>query len=336
MALESWNFNNVAQNEALINELKGTLFEFRLAQELAQHFNLLPLFLSQLSAELTGRLQHYEMWLRQNDRVLLKGLIDLGQQTSRFLIDRLDFIPENIILTGKEQMSDWGEGDLCLIQGDRRQFISLKLCKDHAFVNTKSGGIKSFVTKYFGDSFGDLAREIQNKIDSTLSQSYQMLGQQLYLQFDLGDFNRQFDERWPSEWLLPGQLPQEAKVFMYQHYGRVVQELWQGLAVLNTKSHEDFVNCLFPLFGFAHGDVLQLICYHGEELNNKYQLKKILLRDRQYVARQLAQLELKAPKTELASVEWPMGEMTFQLRVKPMNKINAEALKVNCSLKEIK
>lgn len=336
MALESWNFNNVAQNEALINELKGTLFEFRLAQELAQHFNLLPLFLSQVPSELTARLQHYEMWLRQNDRVLLKGLIGLGQKTSQFLIDHLDFTPENIVLTGKEQQSEWGEGDLCLILGERKQYISLKLCKDHAFVNTKSGGIKSFVEKYFGDSFGALAFEVQQRIDSTLAQSYQLLGQQLYHQFDFGDFNGQFDERWPTDWLLPGQLPPEAKVFMYQHYGRVIQELWRGLAQLNEKSHDDFLECLYPLFGFANDAVLQLICYHGEEANNKYQLKNILLRDRSFMAKQLARLELKAPKNDLASVDWQMGEMTFQLRVKPMNKINAEALKVNCSLKEVR
>ncbi|PJB53939.1 MAG: hypothetical protein CO099_04455 [Bdellovibrio sp. CG_4_9_14_3_um_filter_39_7] len=336
MALESWSFDNVAQNEALINELKGTLFEFRLAQELAQHFNLLPLFISQLPPELTARLQHYEMWLRQNDRALLKGLIDLGKQTSLKLIEHLDFSPENIVLTGKEQQSEWGEGDLCLIQGNRKQFISLKLCKDHAFVNTKSGGIKSFVEKYFGDSFGVPAFEGQKKISEELDQSFHLLGQQLYHQYDLGDFQGTFDERWPTEWLLPGQLPPEAREFIFQHYGRMIQALWRVLSQLNDISHAQFVHCLYPLFGFAHGEVLQLICYHGEEGENKYQLKKIVIRDKDYISGQLECLELKAPKNDLASMEWIMGELAFQLRVKPMNKINAQALKVNCSLKELR
>lgn len=336
MALQSWRFDNTNQNEALINELKGSLFEFRFAYELAGYSQLNSQFLSKIAPELLERLNAYEMWLRNHDRSLLKSLGILAKELSEhYLKNTPKSALLDIELTGKSSDSEDFEGDVKVVRADGTHRVSLKLCKQNAFVNTKSGGILSFVEKYFGDSFR-LASSLQKKLNEIVERSYFQLGQGLYAKLDLGDFSGQFDHRWPSEFLLPGALPSELKELMHQHYHRIITELHRALSVLFESDKVLFTKALLPIVGVANAEVVQLILFHGidSEQKEKYQLNSIRMRDFQYFKGQLQSASFTEVSNGLSSFEIMMPDLVLQIRVKPMNKINAMALKVNCSIKE--
>lgn len=336
MALDSWTFDNVSQNEALINELKGSLFEFRFGHELSRLASCENKFLANLNTDFIARLNSYESWLRHHDRSLLKSLMELGSESARYFLKH--YSEQKLIdaiLTGKSFDAQEFEGDVRVIFENCVKKISLKLCKDRAFVNTKSGGILSFVQKYFGDSFKQ-AEQWQEELGRLVDLSFNQLGQALYQEAMLGDFHGQFDQRWPSEWLLPGQLPENMRAHMFDHYHRIISSLWDIFNRFQTQDREQFQLSLRPLIGLADSDVVQLICYHGEDKNNllRYQLKKLSLRDYNGMTEELKRASLSQLISGMSSFEIDLPHYILQIRVKPMNKINAKALKVNCSLKE--
>ncbi|GAB4010467.1 MAG: hypothetical protein Fur0010_03200 [Bdellovibrio sp.] len=336
MALDSWTFDNVSQNEALINELKGSLFEFRFGHELSRLSSCENHFLQTLNADFVTRLNSYESWLRHNDRPLLKSLMKLGTESAQFFLQQEQ--GQKILkveLTGKSHDAQEFEGDVRLTFDSCVKKVSLKLCKDKAFVNTKSGGILSFIAKYFGDSFA-VADLYQKELNLVVEQSFNQLGQALYQDAMLGDFLGQFDQRWPAEWLLPGQLPDHLKQHMYDHYHRIISSLWHYFNQLSSLDPNKFQFCLRPLIGLGESEVVQLICYHGEDKSQdlRYQLKKLSFRDYNVMTRELEKASLGNLSLGMSSFEIDLPNYILQIRVKPMNKINAKALKVNCSLKE--
>jgi hypothetical protein len=81
--------------------------------------------------------------------------------------------------------------------------------------------------------------------------------------------------------------------------------------------------------GFSSPDILQLICFHDFKSQGELQVELHGFADIQ-PALQKAQLR---PFNQTASVDIEMGEVSLQIRVKPMNKFTTTAIKMNCSVK---
>ena len=77
--------NNQLQIESLLNECKGNLFEYLVAQSLSRRFGKEDVFLLSLPRDFRGRLQFYEATIREFDSELLKNLPILAESVSENL-----------------------------------------------------------------------------------------------------------------------------------------------------------------------------------------------------------------------------------------------------------
>lgn len=337
---ESYDNLNKLQKEALINEYKGNLFEYLVANMTARNLGLESSFLQSFGGEEKQRLQTYESWLRENDRPCLMALPALAQQTAARLCQHLekdDRSFQNVLVIGKkwgaQNRGSWDEADLLLVDTSRQvQGVSLKLCKGHAYVNTKSGGARSFIEKYFRPF--ENAAHLQKQINQQLDQSFVQMGQELYQRAQLGDFPGRFDHSWIEAGLseLPGELPEEYRLVVQASYAEVISQIHQAMIGLQENDKNLFTQCLHSLLGFGNAQIWQLMCfYRGDYEFSHCEFESDVdsfFRDDQVLIHEL--------KPELGSFEIEIGDIILQIRVKPMNKFTASAHKINCSLKRQK
>ncbi|MFT6071423.1 MAG: hypothetical protein ACJAT2_001602 [Bacteriovoracaceae bacterium] len=329
-------YDTSIQKEALINELKGNLFEFLVGQCLANSYGLEGEFLGSISPEFTDRLQTYELWLRENSPELLEKLPHLARSTAEFFkkkeMDRIDAI----LLVGKvlggssDQRAK--EADLLLKKKDSVSSLSLKLCKENSFVNTKSAGARSFFPKYFSKSFPS-ARSAQNNLNHKLEEDYKEVSMALHEMAGL-PVEQQFGTAWKEAGLplLPGQLNTEMNKRLKEHYYYMIQSFYEVWENLYKKDHKKFKDSMMPLLGFGHKDLIQLSCFYSGD----YQLSFNNIKKAQPYRLKLEEAVLIPPKEGLSSFEMKMEDCSFQIRLKPMNKFTVPGLKVNCSLKLLK
>ena len=205
-------------------------------------------------------------------------------------------------------------------------------------MNTKSGGVKSFLRKYFED-FNE-ALFWQEKLSFCVDQSFNQMAYQLYEKEGL-NFEGTFDEQWEETGLstLPGQLPKDYLPMVLEHYHRVITCLYQAFEFFFKADREKFKKCLFPLLGIGHHDIIQVTCFHGEstelKVKKKYQLKGIHVMTGETLRQELKTLKINGLKKGLSSFEIGLESLTLQIRVKPMNIFTVPAMKVNCSVKKI-
>jgi hypothetical protein len=237
--------------------------------------------------------------------------------------------PLKIRLIGKYSMesetSDVGEGDIVLIFKDHLLPISLKLNKKNAFVNTKSGGIKSFFHQYFPW----IDQKVQLEFNKFVDQEFENLAFELHSYHDLefrGDF-----KNWVrcgfSE--LPGELGSEEREIVKKYYARIAFRMHEIFSIYFLRSNENFFLSTLSLMGFTDSRILQVICYHDFQHDG---INEIFLSS-------LASLNIKQdsiqirPFHQTASVEISLGDLLLHLRVKPMNKFTTTAIKINCAIK---
>lgn len=201
--------NNQLQIESLLNECKGNLFEFLVAQSLSRRFKKEDVFLLNLPRDFRGRLQFYEETIRQFDSELLKNLPLFAENAAAKIEAHPIFKTKSqfsftvigkMVATNDNEL--WNETDIVAIEEKenfetKKHFISLKLTKDHSYTNTKSAGIKSFIEKYFA-LFGSTSSAFQKKLNEEVDESFNMMGHKLYSMIDQ-DFKGSFDTRWSSE-----------------------------------------------------------------------------------------------------------------------------------------
>lgn len=355
--MKDWqNLEGVAQSEALLNELKGNLFEYLVAQSLSVHFGVEGDFLRRFQALGDGRAQEdlksYQSWLRGADLDLYRQLPRLAGEVGQHLTT--DVLPaginvQHISVLGKSGavsgQESFKEADI-LLQTDRGDWpISLKLCKTGAFVNTKSGGIRSFIEKYF-HAFSKAA-EKQKELNDFLDQSFTQMAQGLYEWADFsqeekvlseGPQGKQFSPAWIERGLteLPGQLPQECHQILLDHYYRVIERMHQIFKGLIEDDAALFGRCLAPLVGMGLERMVQMTCFHREVKGERYQLASLKGYSWTEFENDLQSLSLNDYRPGVSSFEVVLGSRRLQIRVKPMNKFTVCALKVNCSLKEEK
>lgn len=337
--MKNVDYSNQIQKEAILNEFKGNLFEFLVAQGLARKSAVEHQFLLDLPAEFKERLGSYEEMIRTHEPRLLVKLPTLAGVTVQKIWEEISssspfnqwHVIGKMVATNDNDL--WNETDIVgtylTEEGVQKKLaLSLKLTKDHSFVNTKSAGVKSFLAKYFS-LFGALSARFQSELNQEVDESFLVMGHRLYTLADL-EWNGVFDKRWSEHYTeLPGELSGEMRTIVHENYYRVALKLRSLLQALQKENPALFFDSLFALCGFGHEDIIQVNCFHQD-----YELKAISIK-------RFADLfEIKDKKCTIlpikdlsSSVDIRIGKVVLQVRVKPMNKFTTAAYKINCSIK---
>jgi hypothetical protein len=336
------DYNNQVQKEAILNECKGNLFEFLVTQSLARKSSCEDLFLLNLPLDFKNQLSFYEDLIRTHAPDLLVQLPKLSQETVNKIWQDLrlfdyKFLEWKVIgkMVATNDNEYWNETDIVgTYQNENGSIshlaISLKLTKDHSFTNTKSAGVKSFLTKYFSN-YGELAHNLQVELNSIVDESFLMMGHNLYSLIDR-EFKGSFNSEWSdTQTELPGELSPSMRVIVHQNYHRVALKLASLLEQLKELNNNLFFDSLAALCGFGHSEIIQVSCFHHE-----YELVDVTIKNfNDFFKATVTDKECHLlPIKDLASsVEVVIGKMILQIRVKPMNKFTTAAYKINCSIK---
>ncbi|MCB9092102.1 MAG: hypothetical protein H6620_06035 [Halobacteriovoraceae bacterium] len=312
-----------AQIQAYLNEYKGNLFEFLVAQQLARYYGSEKVFLSGLETHYLHLLQSYEHSLREFSKDLPTQLVVLKEAFWKELqayLKNKSF--QKVELVGKFS-SDLAEADI-LLSGTKNLLLSLKLCKSMSFINTKSAGIKSFFSTYFQTS--DLQKKFNEKIDYYFNEMARELHAMNDLEFD-GDFKRWQELGLPS---LPGHLPPEENSILLESYYKMANELHATfLEILDNYGKKIFLKCLQPLMGFGRPDIVKAICFHSG--TGKHEFKKAVFDE----CCESEDFKVDEYKENHSSFEIQFAKKILQIRIKPMNTFTAPSFKINCSVKHL-
>ena len=335
------DYTNQIQKEAILNECKGNLFEFLVAQGLSAKSSLEDQFLLNLPTDFKARLSGYEELMRTHEPKLLVELPKLARETvatiwenktvKNLTFDQWSVIGKMVALNDNEY---WNETDIVGSfkdkNGENKNLaFSLKLTKDHSFTNTKSAGVKSFLVKYFSFYQKELIEKMQKELNSEVDESFLQMGHRLYSLIDLewkGSFSSEWSE---TQTELPGELPEEMRSIVHENYHRVALKIYDLLRTLKEKDNKYFFNSLAALCGFGHPDIIQVNCFHQD-----YQIKSIKLHTfEDFFSSANQECVIHDLKVGAISVEISLGNVSLQIRVKPMNKFTTAAYKINCSIK---
>lgn len=341
--MKNIDYSNQIQKEAILNECKGNLFEFLVAQGLAVRSKLEDDFLLNLPPDFKSRLLFYEELMRTHQPKLLVSLPKLADQTvAQILKDSniasLEFKHWNVI--GKMMATNdnefWNETDIVgtynRLGENKKLTLSLKLTKEHSFTNTKSAGVKSFLIKYFSSyelAHKSLLSSLQHELNEEVDSSFLKMGHKLYGLID-AEFKGSFDSTWSAQYSeLPGELSEDMRAVVHENYHRVALKLSTILNKLKECDSELFFKSLFSLCGFGHSEIIQVNCFHQD-----YELKGIRIKKfDDFFLSQSDKFAILPIKNMASSVEVIIGSLFLQLRVKPMNKFTTAAYKINCSIK---
>jgi len=324
-----------AQKEALINEFKGNLFEYLVAQSLARHFAIEGDFIRSFGGEIRRQLTEYDHWLRVHEPSLIKSLPILSQQVASKIVEQIPDGVTKVLVIGKSAGGShdktWDEADILIQVEESFIPISLKLCKSNAFVNTKSAGVKSFISQYFKEFSRNTY--FQDLINEGVERRFQEMARDLHERASLEYFGR-FDHRWTEAGFseLPGQLPKELNEIVVQTYYDCVGEIYSCLVSLYEENRELFLKSLLPLIGIGNSDIIQVSCFHKEIQKEKYQLGGVhIVNSKDLISKEV---EIAPLKEGISSFEILLDTLRLQIRVKPMNKFTSASFKINCSIKE--
>ncbi len=324
--------NNI-QKEALTNEVKGNLFEYLVAQGVARSLGVESAFVKNADRGLHETLRYYQDWLRKNQPELLKKLPALATP----LVDRIisyahQYISSkviNVLVLGKiaagHHQDQFAEADIIIVCENENIPFSIKLSKSHAFLNTKSAGVKSFFSRYF-ELFGDSSFK-QDILNDVIDKSFQNFGNNLYHRRGL-DFQGRFDHMWKwSE--LPSSLKDDDRVSFDEFLQEVLLNLHKNVTELLKADQSLFLKCLMPLMGFSNLDVIQAGVFHRSKKNEGYIFEKAFVKDSsQYKSVKIEELDGKK-----SSFNIYLDNDILQIRLKPMNKFTTASYKVNCAVK---
>lgn len=329
------SFENQAQNAALANEFKGNLFEYLVGLALARSHSLETSFLANIPASFRQQLSYYETWLRTHDLALLKSLPLLATEAARFFEQHHSLVLSDLALVGKlatgPQHDQFSEADLVLFdQQMESHYLSVKFCKVNAFVNTKSGGIGSFLSKYF-HRFPS-SQQDQQQLNGKNKFFFDCMGKTLYDMAELewpGHFDQQWVNSGHSE--LPGQLPAEMNQVLLHYYSQVIAEIHLIFSKYYQHNPQVFAQALWPLMGLSDEKMTILSCFYRATAEQPCKLDHFKLE--RIDSEVLKTLSFSDFKSSVSSFELKFASKSLQIRVKPMNKFTVPGLKINCSVK---
>ncbi len=317
------------KKEALFNEVKGSLFEYLVAKRLA--------FLNQDELRFHKSLdRNYLTVLSQQDRMvrqfypeMLSFLETVSKKTADTILPYFKGNKFSPHLTGKfantHSSRELHEADLLIKTEEGLTPLSLKLNKKNAYVNTKSGGIKSFFTHYF--PFID--SEVQQRFCQLVDLEFNRMSIELHAFHDLeypGHFNLWVQHGFSE---LPGELSKEERAILKRYYARIAYEIHHIMTQAQKQNAENFSQSLAPLMGFGSHEIVQVICFHEFKTSHE---AEVIIHPYKEIGPQLKDARIMAFQ-EISSVEVEVGNWSLQIRVKPMNKFTTTAIKMNCSVK---
>lgn len=311
------------KKEALFNEVKGSLFEYLVARRLAHLGGNELGFLDSLDKNYLNVLSQQDRMVRQFYPEMLTFLNQVSEISAEKLVSFLGEIPHSPRLEGK--LGTNFEADLMLESSKGMIPLSLKLNKKNAFVNTKSGGIKSFFTSYF--SFID--PQIQHDFNQMVDREFSRMSYELHASNDMeyeGNYSN-WVKSGKSE--LPGELNPDERIILKSFYARIACEMHQILKIAQESKPAAFTASLPALIGFSSSEILQLVCFHDFKSNNS---GSVSIHSYDEMEKWLKNV-LIIPFAVTSSVELNLGDWDLQIRVKPMNKFTTTAIKINCSVK---
>jgi hypothetical protein len=315
--------------EALFNEVKGSLFEYLVAKNLAVKSHAELTFQNSLDQNYLSLLSQQDRMIRQFYPEMLPFLNAASKETSESIVSYLKLVPTSPRVVGKFSNSrlseELQEADLVLMVENKSLPVSLKLNKKNAFVNTKSAGIKSFFTQYFPF----INPQIQLSFNQLVDMEFDRMAWNLHAYHDM-NYSGSFElwaQRGFSE--LPGELSSDEREILKAYYARIASEIHKIFESSFKMNPDAFKKSLLPLMGFGKEEILQVICFHDFPVSHFHQIDIHCFND---VTKGL-DLTLMKPFSNISSVEFQMGEWLLQIRVKPMNKFTNTAIKINCSVK---
>ena len=314
--------------EALFNEVKGSLFEYLVALKLGQSAKIELDFIQNIDKNYLAVLGQQDRMIRQFYPEMLSFLHQTSLQCHQHIIEKYgtDWVSIKLLgkLTNSQLQDDFKETDLLLTKVTGEQlFLSLKLNKKSSFVNTKSAGVRSFLTHYFPHLPNSQQREFSEVIDL----EFRAMSDQLHRLHDLeyvGNFNQ-----WVNSGLseLPGDLAEVDRSVLKKYYAKIALKLHEILGGALADNKEGFVKNLYPLMGFSDARIIQVICFHDFKAGGKSAVEIHDFND--VLSQDVVIREFK----ETASVEVESRDWVLQIRIKPMNKFTTTAMKVNCAVK---
>jgi hypothetical protein len=322
-----------ATEQAFLNEFKGNLFEYLVGLGLSQKIKFENIYLQSIPTQLFHKLKQYEEEVRSFDKELMSKLNTMAKKACEYLVEEIKF--DEVYLVGKiaasDSDNDFAEADLILKNNQKLIPVSLKLAKKNSFINTKSGGVKSFIVKYFGEFVDSQVDQINFNL--YISRKYAEFSRDLHQLYSI-NYDDSF-KNWREANLaeLPGDLISEAKILLHQLYSDISNQLYFYLFKYSEHDRELFINALFRLIGNGSQDMQNLICYHvTNEEGTFHHLDQIKLYNRSILTTSNHYDFIN--NREISSFDIQFKQMlTLQVRIKPMNKFTSEAFKVNCSVK---
>lgn len=346
--LQNSNLPNSKIREAYLNEYKGILFEFMVANHCTQNKNI-NLFYQQFPSDFLKRLYFAEEQIRNQDLALYSFLNEASFLTAQKILALTGSHVVTVTLLGKlfSDHRDFNkknkelipiEADMALVVSEgeslviKKYYISLKFCKNQSFVNTKSGGLKTFISKYFY-AFPE-ALNFQKKINQLSLEYYSLMVKELHQLAGLKNQGLYFSAEYKSLYSeLPGGVPKEFQNVIFSYYHRcilMIEEVFHSMAQSNF---ELFTALLTPLCGISSPDLIQAKCFY-HKAQGQYSLSTIQIDHFEGLKDDLKQASFAQAKNSHSSFELILPHKTLQIRLKPMNVYTTMALKVNCSIKE--
>lgn len=320
------------RTEALLNEYKGNIYEYLVAAELARAGDCAADFMKNLGGGFYRMLEQQEAFIREYYPVLLHDLPVLAQGLAKTIREQLPPDYQRVRLIGKSAATGeggFGEADALVACPDgSRVPVSVKLSRDQAHVNTKSAGVKSFISKYFGPFSACL--RAQEELASSFDREYRTMAYALHeaagVEYDEDFANWEQDGR--SK--LPGELSAELREIFLKALYRVNNELYGYLSGFFEEDPEKFLSALRPLIGFSRGDIIQAATFYRPK-DGGYSLERHVAEGPKSLE-SLRVLELRN-RPESSSFDIVFNDRVLQIRLKAMNKFTSKGFKVNCAVK---
>ncbi len=322
---------SLKSKEALINEIKGLLFEYQLAIFIAKKFDIEEVFISSIDKEMLEKLIHYGDLLKRVDHLLWKQIFVLARESANVLYPKLSLI-NMIHLVGEKTQEESKEGDLLLIEGANKKFLSIKLSKCAAWVNLKSAGIKSCIEKYF-DQFEN-AKKVQEGILKVVELEFNKTKNRLAILNDIDpsmDFNLEWQKKEKS--FLPGELDKKESGIVKEFYHKMAVELYNAFVLLYESDSEKFVESLYSFVGASSDKVMQVLCFYNNKKNEKYLFDKALFFTKDFWKQEFLRVSILPVRDDNSFFEIAFKSHVLQVRLKPMNSFLVPALKINFSVK---
>lgn len=312
-----------AQNKnALLNEYKGSLFEFLVAKNISKNCSFETDFLNSLTDEQVKMLSQQESYLRSNFQILIDALPLLAKRCADEICDSFNINELNsVVLVG---MNAKASSEVDILLGTRSDQIplSLKLSKSGSFTNTKSAGVKSFVQKYFDEDQTEFNRYYENEFSQLAIDMYIEAGEEASSDF------RNWEQSGRST--LPGELDDNYRSLLLGFYNKINEQLFSQIKNIKENDISRFKQGIKRLLGFSSNDIVQVTCFY-KTLGNQIKYEHSLIKNIGF----LQNLDYELIDFTKSKNSFTLGTEKFslQIRLKPMNKFTHSSYKVNCAVK---